>query len=59
MAKAKRTPAPDETISVKALVPITHDGDDYAVGDEIMVSQEQADQLIAVNAVALSVAAAE
>lgn len=57
MAKAKPSAAAPETITVKALVPVTHDDTDYAVGEEFLVSQEQADQLIAVNAVALAAAA--
>jgi hypothetical protein len=37
----------------KALTPIQHNHENYAVGDRIDLTEDEADQLIEVNAIAL------
>ena len=55
-AAAEKANPPVDSVTVTALVPITHDDVDYAVGEKIVMAQSQADPLLAVKAVALPAA---
>lgn len=55
MAKARKAAggaqdgaaAQTDEVTVRAITPIRHDGDDYAVGEEIVMTAAQAERLIA------------
>lgn len=54
MAQAKKTKTeapPEETAAYVAKSPIEHDGDTYDAGDEIELTEKQAEALLAVKAI--------
>ncbi len=53
----KKTSAAEPTVTLRALEPIRHDGDDYAPGDTLVAGETAAAALIAAGAATAAPAA--